>query len=306
MRSRLSASRRIGQYLSLAQRLGRSLRAKNGLGLRILTNDVQYLRQMIESRVRLDPAFEALFELEEIECGEDLPQTSQFFAAAHKVYAFRHLASNGRYSVLMDLDVLCVSQFDAQVIQWMREGRTLVFDISEDAFASSGRERVMNDLGRLLDHPVEARWYGGEFIAGDASFFSELFDGLGPVLARYRECYSQLCHQGDEIMVSAVLSASQSLRARAKDLSESLVIQRLWLVQDGQERHRLKRPVPNLLHLPALKPLLDSSLSDRQLLWLISLMDKCPGNLCRKMIRLGGLLMGRGGRGWTWGSARLD
>jgi hypothetical protein len=254
---------------------------------------------MIESRARLDQDFEPLFELEAIECGDDLPQASEFYAAAHKVYAFRHLASNGRYSVLMDLDVLCVSGFDAEVIQWMREGRALVFDISEDAFASSGRERVMNDLGRLLGHAVDPRWYGGEFIAGDASFFAELFDGLGPALTRYRECYSQLCHQGDEIMVSAILSASQALRSRTKDLSKSTVIQRLWLVQDGQERHRLKRPLPILLHLPALKPLLDSSLSDMQLLRPICLMDKCPGSVCRKVIRLGGLPVGRGGRGWT-------
>lgn len=142
MRIRLSASRRIGQYLSLAQRLGRGLRASNGLGLRILTNDVECLRRMIESRARLGQDFEPLFELEAIECGDDLPQASEFYAAAHKVYAFRHLASNGRYSVLMGLDVLCVSGLDAEVIQWMREGRALVFDISEDAFASSGRESI--------------------------------------------------------------------------------------------------------------------------------------------------------------------
>jgi hypothetical protein len=100
-------------------------------------------------------------------------------------------------------------------------------------------------------------------------------------------------------MVSSILSAGQALRARTKDLSKNTVIQRLWLVQDGQERHRLKRPLPILLHLPALKPLLDSSLSDMQLLRPICLMDKCPGSVCRKVIRLGGLPVGRGGRGWT-------
>jgi len=86
-----------------------------------------------------------------------------------------------------------------------------VYDISDQVFPAYGTARVQDDLRRELgvQHPFP-RWYGGEFIIGNARLFGYLQE----------ECMRQL---GKHIEASARLHQTTAQRVGAQFSDETLV-----------------------------------------------------------------------------------
>ena len=299
MRGSMSPDRRAGQFLALAQRLGAGLRRVHGTRLRLLTNDPGRIEGLVTGRRRAERGFEPAFDVVRVEVEDLLPSSAPFHAATHKIFAFRHFAGSGPgCKVLLDLDVLCAGGLAPDVVDRMAAGVPMVYDLTDQAVMSVGYPRMARDMARLSGSMHEFRWFGGEFIAGDAAFFGELFARVSGMLGAYGECHGELCHQGDEILVSAALSAWHERRSGLFDAGAHGVVQRQWLIQDQRDVRRLGPALPAFLHLPAMKSVLDSAWDDGTVASFARWLDRRSGSVARKSIRLAAAAAGRGGRGW--------
>jgi len=299
MRGSMSPDRRAGQLLALAQRLGSGLLREHGTRLRLLTNDPGRIEGLVSGRRRAAPGFEPAFDVVRVEVEDLVPSSAPFHAATHKIFAFRHFAGSGPgCKVLLDLDVLCAGGLAPHVVDRMVAGVPMVYDLTDHAVTAVGYPRMARDMARLCGSTHDFRWFGGEFIAGDAPFFGELFARVSGMLGAYRECHGELCHQGDEILVSAALSAWHERRAGLFDAGAHGVVQRQWLIQDERDVRRLRAALPAFLHLPGMKSVLDSPWGDGTVAGFARWLDRRSGSVARKSIRLAAALAGRGGRGW--------
>lgn len=290
MRSRLSAGQRHAHYVAMAHRLAGGLEIHWGRTLRVLTNsasrlDTAYDQWLHDSRER-----RRRFEIVEIEFSPGLPTTATFHAASNKIHAFRWFAQQCHPSMLLDLDVICRGPLLPSVHDLIDRGLPLVLDLTDHVPVEVRSGRMIDELARLAPGHGAFRWFGGEFICAGPAFFGALYECVHRMLPEYRRIHDSLFHQGDEMLVSAAL-AQPHAGHQACDVSTLGVIQRQWLIVSGGDSKRLRPPLPSLLHLPGVKALLVSRLSDESIVRLCGLLDRTPASLSRKILRILAVLL---------------
>ena len=213
-------------YVRQALALTRSL---NGLGkrLRVFTNDQATLLDITlsESRSATSP-----YIIQELCFPSDIPTTIRFFAAHHKVFLFSLFAQEAHCNCLLDTDVV-VNPAKRSLTQLLEENPQVdgwVYDISDQVFPAYGTAVVQGDLRREMgvQHPFP-RWYGGEFIIGNARLFKYLHEECQQQLGKYIETSSRLHHNSDECLVSAALNNNYQKLILADAGASGLVV-RHW------------------------------------------------------------------------------
>ena len=192
-------------YVRQTLALARSLDSL-GKKLRVFTNDRTSLLDMASSE---SPSATHLYSVQEVCFPSDVPATIPFFAAHHKLFLFSVFAQEARYNCLLDTDVVA-NHAKRSLIQLLEENPQVdgwVYDISDQVFPAYGTTKVQDDLRRELgvQHPFP-RWYGGEFIIGNARLFSYLHEECLRQLGKYMEASARLHHTSDESIVSAALN----------------------------------------------------------------------------------------------------
>jgi len=192
-------------YVRQTLALARSLDTL-GKKLRVFTNDKESLLDIASGE---STSATPQYTVREVRFPSDIPPTIQFFAAHHKLFLFSLFAEEAHCNCLLDTDVV-VNPAKRSLIQLLEENPQIdgwVYDISDQVFPAFGTAVVQGDLRREMgvQHPFP-RWYGGEFIIGNARLFRYLQEECQRHLAKYIETSARLHHNSDEFLVSAALN----------------------------------------------------------------------------------------------------
>lgn len=274
---KLEPQKRIEMYLKMALRLAKGVYERFGMPLTLVSNNESVLAPLLaklggaEGKKHLT--------LVQVDFASSIPDGARYFSATHKILLFDYFARQAEYSVLLDLDMICLSGKDEPLIEFMREGVPLVYDISDQVIPAHGYNRIFDDMVKFGPIGKGFRWFGGEFIAGNSAFFRELSDLAMVALPRYQEIFQTLHHQGDEMITSYCLN---QMRERSSpnnpvDIGGPDIVRRHHGKATLHDERRLGQ-ISNIafLHLPAVKSLISSKLSDRIIVRLLVAAELLP------------------------------
>jgi hypothetical protein len=254
-------------YLRMAVRLALGISKKFNERLKVVTNDSNRLLALGKKLGRMDSL---PFDVVEINFPLLFPPGSRFRTASQKVELFNLLAeTEDCYSVVLDLDMMCLARFPKSVEAAIGRGEPLAYDISSQVIPAYGRDVIHKDIEKLTHSPQTnkfCRWYGGEFIGGLGAFFYRLHCKIEEILPRYLANINSLHHQGDEALTTAgiLLLNSEDPASNPHDIGPVGGVLRYWGVPVRHSELPMRRDEPpSFLHLPAKKPILSSELSDR-------------------------------------------
>ena len=283
---KMEQKKRIEIYLKMALRLAKGVKARFNLPLTLVTNDQTNLTAIFNEFAGNDWANYLI--LIQIDFATSIPNGARYFSATHKVMLFDYFANQTEYSILLDLDMVCLEGVSSTFSQLIRDEVPLVYDISDQVFPAHGYSRIYDDMKKFGPIGKEFRWYGGEFIGGNPVFFRELSKLVMLTLPRYQEVFTSLHHQGDEMLTSYCLN---SMRESG---SENVVVDMGGL--DSVRRHHAKATLHDerrfgniknivFLHLPTIKSLLASRYTDKSIIatkvgWIF------PCSYCQSGLRL--------------------
>jgi hypothetical protein len=186
-----------------------------------------------------------------------VPHGIAFYSAHFKLELIEAFAT-GQYGdqiALIDIDTVlhqpfCLPDFPA--------GCLFCYDISDQIFAAYGSETVIRDLASVAGRTLSApRWFGGEFICGDARSFAALAPHIAECWPRYKRDIAVLHHCGDEMVTSAALNMALASGQRVIDLGRQGGVARWWTSRT-RSRQQSFNEISNrsLLHLPGDKQFL--------------------------------------------------
>lgn len=289
---RFAPQKRIEWYLRMALRLARGVHARFRTPLNVITNEADELKALLRNITRKN--VDDVINIQQIQFSSSgIPEGARYFSATHKVMLFDFFARQTDYSVLLDLDMICL-QGDSQPLDtYFENGIPLVYDISDQVFPAHGYARIFEDLQKFGQTDWRFRWYGGEFIAGPASFFAELSERANSVLPRYQEIFTTLHHQGDEMITTFCLNQMRAFGSQNMplDLSGPDIVRRHHGKATLHDERRFRKISKiSFLHLPTAKTLLASGLSDRMIVRILGIAERFPLRLAGPFLAVTGLL----------------
>jgi hypothetical protein len=241
------------EYLGNARTLYLSLR-EVGVPLVLLTNSAGELRNLTPRPERPMP------EIREISFKGDVSTNVAFYSAHKKWDVFRYLGGleEDAYVMLLDLDVIVGMGFSESFRFYAEQGIPLVYDITDQVVPAYGSGRLLADLKAISPVCGSVRWYGGEYISGKPTFFSEMDKRVEIFKASYFEKAPLLHHNGDEFVSTVAIETLKRDGWRVDDGGTLGVIGRYW---SARCRHRQRSfahyaDFCSLLHLPADKSFL--------------------------------------------------
>lgn len=238
----------IDVYLKCACLSGASAVA-SGYDYKLITNDPEHLRSRASALgLPLVPTLEHNFTMK-------VPRHLPFHSAHYKLEVIRLFGTGqlGGLVALVDLDAIFTRPLRTTVDGMM------AYDITEQVLPAYGENRVLVDIETVCGiSSRDARWYGGEFIAGDSPSFAKLHEAVRCCWSEYLENIPGLHHVGDEMVLSAALHLAKSEGLVVADASEEVV--RWWSARTLSKfpsftsvQHR------SIIHLPSDKEFLARS-----------------------------------------------
>lgn len=231
-------------FIKCCESLSKSLTYFTNYKLIVLTNNKAFIENTSQELKCI-----------EIEFDFKVPKDIRFFAAHHKIDAFKYFAqlSDFDYSFLIDSDVICINKMPLNLINCIDSNIPVYYDITEQVYPAYGRETIIKDKAVLMSNILSTGiWAGGEFIGGSNKFFKLLYDEIQLIKENYLANYRSLHHQGDEALVS---SAIEKIMQNEYICNVGLFggIGRFWSSQTLLHvQNNWKSYVNNfLLHLPA-------------------------------------------------------
>ena len=192
---------RINIFLSCAALLNKSL-AYNHVGeLNILTNDSKFVSSSLANLGCSINVIELTFSLQ-------VPRDINFYSAHYKIDVFKWLGNRPGDEVLflLDNDMVCTGPMP-QVLKNIMEADYTVkkFPMLIYNMPRYFGDRMVTDKQKVDSSQIHGLWAGGEFIAGTATAFAELYKEVVNIQDGYWNNYHSLFHQGDEMLTSVAL-----------------------------------------------------------------------------------------------------
>lgn len=233
-------------YVACAALSAMSARA-HGIKLGVITNEPE----LVAARLRaldLDDV-----PVVSIEFSLAVPKTKIFYSAHFKIDVIAALGT-GRFGSrvgLVDVDTVFCNQIPDVLLE-LPPSSLAAYDVSRpDNPLHTGRG-MLRDLAIVAGQPLrQPRWFGGEFLLGDAVAFAQLREVVGQCWPRYVRNIGRMFHVGDETPVSTALNLMSDAGFPVVDVGVTPSVIRWW---SGGARH----PQPAfdeiqnhlLLHLP--------------------------------------------------------
>jgi len=231
-------------YIADAITCSRSFRAK-GIDFGLISNVPEWIENQIKQHCGDNiPVLAGEF------C-RDVPPSVQFYPAHFKLDVFRSFGDGkfGNRIGLVDVDTVLLRSFSDQLLC---EDALYVYDLTQEAVASTDQEIIKRDLSLLTKAKEEACWYGGEFIYGPASSFRVLSMAVEEVWPQYLANWRNLHHTGDEMVTSAAIAIIRRSGLRIIDVGRSNTVRRWWSARTLQPQIALSKALTtSLLHLPS-------------------------------------------------------
>jgi len=193
-----------------------------------------------------------------------VPTGIRFYSAHFKLDVYRYLASlNKDYIALCDLDVVCINEYPQCLINIIKNGIPLCYDITDQVITAYGHEVIIRDLKAIHGLDSEGRWTGGEFISGPPKFFKALMTEVDRIYNQYIANLSELHHIGDEAVISSALEVMRRQGWYIADAGTLGIIGRYWNYEQISHCQKsfdyFKKCF--LLHLPADKRFISDNLT---------------------------------------------
>lgn len=289
---RLNPEKRIEFYLRMALRLAKGIHARFGLPLELVTNNEPYLAKLLD-RITNGQACQFMNLVQVDFSAVNIPESARYFSATHKVSLFDYFSRQSDFSVLLDIDVICLDGKEQPIAGFIRDDAAMVYDISDQVFPAHGYGRILADMAKFGPIDSRFRWFGGEFIAGGPDFFKELSALANEALPRYGEIFQTLHHQGDEMITSYCLNRMRMTSSPnlPLDAGGPDMVRRHHGKATLHDERRL-RQIDNIrfLHLPTVKSLLASNLSDRSIVRILRGAELLPRRLAGPFLAVSGAL----------------
>lgn len=233
-------------YVKNAVILGRTLAAK-GSKLKLLTNNKKYIMSHVPEAVEY-------VEIVEINFGLNIPEGSKFYSAHFKIDVFRYFSKLAvKYCGLLDLDVLCLNDFEQKLRCYADAGSPIVYDITNQLTEAYGADVYRRDLLLCTNREVNSpKWFGGEFIFGEPEFFRKLIIEIDAVLPNYINNLDKMNHVGDEAVTSAALNNLIDDGCPLVIVNKDKLIYRYWSNRPRHVQISLNEALEySFLHLPS-------------------------------------------------------
>ncbi len=232
-------------YLKNAALLSESLRLY-GMDYTLLTN-------MKKEICSISEILNRDIDVIEIPFATEVPSGLKFFSAHFKIDALKYIASTSdEYSLLCDLDVVCVNEMPNALKNIVKKNLPLFYDISDQVIPAYGHSAIISDISRISGTSAQGRWAGGEFIAGPPEFFAELHSTIQDIWPKYLSESKSLHHIGDEAVLSAAIQIMLDKGVQISDAGTLGIIGRFWSGNIKHYQRSIMHYKDNfLLHLPA-------------------------------------------------------
>jgi hypothetical protein len=274
---KVDPQKRIEIYLKMALRLAKGVYDRFGLPLNLVTNNEGVLAPLLSKLCGTQGA--KYLTLVQVEFATSIPDGARYFSATHKILLFDYFARQSEYSMLLDLDMICLGGAEEPLAGFIRDEIPLVYEISDQVIPAHGFARIYDDLNKFGPVGKDFRWFGGEFIAGNSIFFRELSELAMAALPRYQEIFQTLHHQGDEIITTYCLNQMQARRSAniPVNIGGPDIVRRHHGKKTLHDERRLGQ-ISNIafLHMPTIKSLLSSRFSDATLVRLLIAAELLP------------------------------
>lgn len=228
-------------YVSCCKALHDSL-TEHGFELTILTNEPDVISRKAPSL----PVMSIPFTLK-------IPEDIAFYGAHHKIDVYDWFSKQAEdYSVLLDLDEVCINYMPENMIHAIEHDIPLYYDITSQIYPDAGRKRLIHDKTILSPDADIGLWAGGEFIGGTADFYKKLYETIISFSNTYFSRYKEFFHQGDEMLTSVAIELLIRRGTVIVDAGSFGGIRRYWSVGTNHcELLFLAVKDSFLLHIPA-------------------------------------------------------
>jgi hypothetical protein len=177
-----------------------------------------------------------------------VPKNIPFYSAHFKLDIVKAFGQGkfGRQIGLVDLDAVLLKRLPLS-------HDLAVYDISDQAFATYERDRILSDMQRISGRQLsQARWYGGEFIMGSATVFYEIARYIELCWPNYVREISSLHDVGDEMIMSIALNMARADGVQMIDYGKPGVVARWWTARTQHKQAAFdSHKHVTFLHLPA-------------------------------------------------------
>lgn len=210
----------VDVYIDNAITLSKSL-SKKGIEFTLLTNQ----KDIIDSI--LDLKHEEI-KVEEIICSTEIPSGVSFYFDHFKLDTYRYLANQIGYVGLCDLDVICINEIPQCLLNNIKQGVPICYDVSDQVIPAHGHNVIIRDLEAILETESEGRWSGGEFVSGTPEFFNTLANEIKQIYPSYIKHIDSLHHVSHETPVSAAIERLRKRGMYIADAGTLGIIGRFW------------------------------------------------------------------------------
>lgn len=245
-------------YLRNGITLNRSLECV-GYNLTIITNKPEFLKQRLALMGSDD------LRVININFDRNIPDDINFYSAHYKldVYKYFSCLADGVYSILLDLDMIAISNNWCNFSNLVSENENPIFyEITDQVVPAYGSEVIENDLYALTGVKYPARWFGGEFVAGNSHFYRHLSALIDSYYEKYTQIYRSLHHQGDEVLTTAAVLYMES-EFPIVDGGENGIVCRFWSARTRHKQISMTNAFNfSLLHLPSDKFFLSGNIKN--------------------------------------------
>ena len=192
---------RINIFLSCAALLNKSLVYNHVGELNILTNDSDFVSSSLANLGCSINMIELTFSLQ-------IPRDINFYSAHYKIDVFKWLGNKPGADMLflLDNDMVCTGPIPQVVKNIVAADYTskkfpmLIYNMPRYY-----GDKMVTDKQKVDSSQIHGLWAGGEFIAGTATAFAELYKEVMKIQDGYWNNYHSLFHQGDEMLTSVAL-----------------------------------------------------------------------------------------------------
>lgn len=240
----------LAVYVRNALTLARSLTVL-GQRLTLVTNDAARLATLIAHEGGED----ASIELAEVAFTLDVPRGIPFESCHYRLELHRMLGDGlfGDFPALIDLDAVMLRP------QRLPVGEALwVYDVTVQEWAGRVDPCARASFALLAGHAIDRpHWFGGEFFAGSARHFAELWHEVERIWPRYRDNWRTIYRPGDEMIHSTAFNLMAARGVPLRDAGAAGLVARWWSVRTTHPMAPLSHAgAAAMLHLPADKALL--------------------------------------------------
>ncbi len=184
-------------YLKNAILLDKQLK-HYGYQLILITNKKRLLERLVKN-------LKCEINLKSIQFKTFVPKKTHFYSCHFRVDVFNFLSKQKNvYSILVDLDILILNNPN-KIIKLYKKKISLVNDITQNVIPAYGKKQILKNLQILNPNIRKIVWIGGDFFAGDNTFYKLLHNKAKFYQKKFVDNIERFPKQTDELFMSASL-----------------------------------------------------------------------------------------------------